>query len=130
MAFTHTASSGWSNGSRSIIANKNYSSELQTSIDQAIADSETDFEIVVGIDVSQIVHIYIKCDQDITIETNDGTTPADTINLKADVPYVFNADLDAYFTDLLTTDVTSLFITNASGSTANLQLEVLTDPTP
>lgn len=127
---THTASSGWTNGLRSIVSTKEYTGGLAVQLDEAVDDGETDLEIVLSIDVSAIKMIYIKADQDMTLETNDGTTPADTINLKANVPYVFNADLDQYFTNLLTTDVTSIFMTNASGTNGTLELEVLTDPTP
>lgn len=127
---THTASSGWTDGSRSIISTKDYSAGLATQLDENIADGETDKLVVIAIDVSELKNLYLKSDQDITIETNDGTTPDDTINLKANVPYPFNADLGAYFTNLLTTDVTAFYVTNASGATARLQGEVLTDPTP
>lgn len=127
---THTASSGWTNGLRSIISTKEYTGGLAVQLEEAIADSETDKLVVITIDVSAIKNIYLKSDQDITIETNNGTTPDDTINLKANVPYVFNADIDSYFTNLLTTDVTGFYVTNASGAIANLVCEVLTDPTP
>lgn len=127
---THTASSGWTDGSRSIISTKDYTGGLAQQLNEAVADAQTDQLIVIAIDVSEIQNIYIKADQDLTIETNNGTTPTDTINLKANVPYVFNADLDQYFTNLLTADVTALYVTNASGSNATLELEVLTDPTP
>jgi hypothetical protein len=130
MAFTHTYSSGWSNGNRSLTSTKTYSGTSELSIDEDIADSQTDFEIICAIDISAIQNIYIKSDQDVTLETNNGGTPDDTIDLKANVPYIFNAQLDAYFTNLLTTDVTAIYITNASGAAANLQIECLTDATP
>lgn len=130
MAFTHTSSIGWTNGSRSIVTTKQYTGGAQQSINEAVNDSVTDLEMIIAIDVSAIKHIYIKADVDMTLETNDGTTPTDTINLKANVPYIFNADIDAYFTNLLTADVTSIFMTNASGTDGTLELEVLTDPTP
>lgn len=127
---THTASSGWTDGSRSIISTKEYTGGLAQELNEAVNDGATDQLIVIAIDVSAIKNIYIKADQDLTIETNNGTTPDDTINLKANVPYVFNADINSYFTNLLTTDVTALYVTNASGTDATLEMEVLTDPTP
>jgi len=79
------------------------------------------------IDVSQLKAIYILSDQNITLETNSGSAPADTLNLLANVPYVWHTG--SYFTNLLTTDVTASYWTNASGSVANVNIELVVDPT-
>lgn len=94
----------------------------------SIPDSSTDLLVNFACDVSQLQLIYMKSDQDITIETNDGTTPDDTINLKAGKPYVWYTG--SYFTNLLTTDVTALYVTNSSGSTATLEIDGIEDSTP
>ncbi len=98
------------------------------SVDEDIATGQTNFEIALALDVSAVKSIYICSDKDITLETNDGATPDDTIALSANVPYIWNTE--SYDALLLTVDVTSIFITNASGATANLVIEVLTDATP
>lgn len=102
---------------------------LGTKLDEAVADSETDKQIVVAIDVSEIASLFLVSDQDVTVETNSGSSPDDTISLKADRPLTWN-DADGYYSCPLTVDVTSLFITNASGSTANIKGRFVTDPTP
>jgi hypothetical protein len=128
MAFSHTISVNWSSGNRSITADNSYSGDAQASVDVSIPDSSTDMLVNFALDVSQIKAIYIKSDQDITLETNNGTTPDDTINLTAGVPYIWTTD--SYDTCKLTTDVTALYATNSSGSEANLQIEVVKDDTP
>ena len=130
MEFTHTLKRDWVGPSgRQITADKTYSGDAQASVSQSIPDSETDFEVTFTLDVSAIQSIYIKSDQDLTLETNDGTTPTDTIDLKAGVPYIWHTG--SYFTNLLTADITAnIFLTNASGSAAKLEIEVVTDPTP
>lgn len=130
MAFTHNLAINWSSGGRSVAANKNYTGESQLSISRSVADSSTDFRIIASIDQSQITLIIMKSDQDITVETNSGSAPTDTIALKAGVPYVWNADLNGYYANKITADVTDLYVTNASGAAALLELEVLTDATP
>lgn len=95
---------------------------------EPIADSTTDQEITIGIDVSAIQVIVITADQDLTIETNSATVPDDTINLLANIPYEWA--VGSYFTNLLTTDITSIFVTNSSGSATNLYLRGIVDGSP
>jgi hypothetical protein len=95
---------------------------------ETVADAQTDYEINFDLDVSACKSFYLLSDQDVTFETNSGAAPADTISLRANEPYVWHAN--AYDSFLLTTDVTSVFITNASGSTATIHCVALFDATP
>ena len=98
-------------------------------VDVSIPDSSTDKAVAIGgIDVSQVVSVYIHSTQDITLETNDGTTPDDTISLTADVPLIWCTDCP--YSNPLTTDVTALYATNASGADAVLNIQVVQDGTP
>ncbi len=128
MSFTHTYTETWAGAGRTVQAEKSFTAASQTSLKETIADSVTDQEHMIAIDFSALVSIWIKSDKDITLETNSATVPDDTINLKADVPYSWNTSkVDAL---KLTADVTSIFVTNSSGATATLEIEVLQDPTP
>jgi hypothetical protein len=95
---------------------------------ETVSTGETDYEINFDLDVSACKSFYLESDQDVTFETNDGAAADDTIALKADVPYVWHTD--SYDSFLLGTDVTSVFITNASGSTATIRCVALFDVTP
>ena len=128
MAFTHTIKLGWGNGARSLEGNKNYSAGLQVSLDEAFASDAADLELTVAIDVSEIKSLYIISDQDVKVETNDGTTPDDTIDLVANVPYVWTTD--SYDTCKLTVDVTAFFLTQLAATAGTLKLECVVDPTP
>ena len=123
MAFTHRITKSWSDGSRSIVKSKEYSGDARESRELSIPDSTTDQEVVMSLDVSAVKGCYIVCDQAVTIETNDGTTPDQTLILKAGVPYEW--DTDSYDTFKFTDDITALYVTNASGATASLQIEKL-----
>ena len=128
MAITLNLSIIADSGGRKVISSNTYSAEAGPPLDVDIADSETDKNVAWSVDVSQLQAIIIQSDQDITIETNNGSAPDDTLVLAAGVPYIWSTDsLD---TNLLTTDVTSLYVTNASGATANLQIECVLDATP
>lgn len=95
---------------------------------EQITTGETDYEINFDLDVDACKSFYLESDQDVTFETNDGAAPDNTISLKANVPYLWHTD--AYDSFLLDTDITSVFITNASGSTATIYCVALFDATP
>ena len=130
MAFTHKIIETWTSGNRSIATESDYSGDAQESKDVSIPDSETDYLVNFALDVSQIQAIFILSDQDITLETNDGGSPVDTISLLAGKPYIWKKT-DSYDTCKLTTDITALYITNTGNSAAaRLQIEVVKDDTP
>jgi len=100
----------------------------QNIVDETIADGQTNKQLTCTLDVSAVKSFYMVSDQDVLFETNSGGSPADTIALLAGVPYVWNED--SYDAFLLGTDVTAIFITNASGATATLQIRASYDPSP
>ncbi len=108
---------------------KTYIGTLVTVVDgETVANSVTDQLLTLSLDVSAVKAFYIVSDQNITIETNNASTPTDTINLVANRPYEW--DTDSYDSFLLTADVTAIYLTNASGSTATVYLEAVVDPSP
>jgi len=128
MAFQHTITEKVTRDGQSVTSENTFTGSGQISINETIQDGQTDKLINFALDVSQIQSIYIVSDQDLTLETNDGTTPDDTINLVANKPYIWYQG--SYFTNLLTTDITALYATNSSGADATLQIEVVYDATP
>lgn len=93
-----------------------------------VPDSTSDQLCQIAIDVSQVQLFLIVSSQDVTVETNDGSTPDNTLNLKANEPYLWHvSSLDSF---LLDTDVTAFYITNNSGSEATVDCEVIEDTTP
>lgn len=110
--------------------NLSYTADGQFSRDLTIPDSTIDQLVLANIDVSTIKSIYMLSDKDITIETNDGDIPVDTISLKAGKPLIWNTDIGVYMASPLLTDVTALYITNASGAEASIQIEIIFDATP
>ena len=121
MACTYTIVEAVTAAGRTITKENSYTENAQNGISEPIPDQSTDLEVDFVLDVSAIKAIVIVSDQDITLETNNGTTPDDTINLVAGVPYIWTDK--SYHACLLTTDVTALFITNSSGSAATRALE-------
>jgi len=127
---THTLTLNWTDGVNSIQQTVAKTASGDQKINEDIADSETDFPIAFALDVSAAEMIYILSDQDITLETNSGSEADDTLALKAGEPvhYWKGGPIANPFASEV--DVTGLYITNASGSTANLQMVALYDATP
>lgn len=126
---THRLSTTMTTSAGSVITNgPTYTNDGHQSYTISIPDSTTDQQVVMTLDVSTLTSQVISCDQDITIETNNATTPVDTLAIKASEAYIWNTNsLD---TNLLTTDVTAMYLTNSSGATANLEMRFLFDSTP
>lgn len=128
MSFTATVTEKITIGTTTNEEINTFTDAAQILIDEAIPDSSTDLLIALVLDVSEIAAVFIVSDQALTLEFNNSTTGVPQIDLVAGVPYIWHAN--SYFTNLLTTDITALYATNASGSTANLKFRVVYDSTP
>lgn len=129
MAFTHNITQALVVANRNITYATEYSADAQASIDIQVPNGD-DHEVALAIDESEMKSLFIVVEVDMTLETNSvDATGGDTINLKAGVPFIWNAD--AYGSNPFTgNDVTAIFISNDSGNAARFQLEVLFDATP
>jgi len=130
MAYSGTINISYDGGGTTKTDTITKSSTGRVSWEESVADDSTDFQInCPAVDVSELELVYIKSTQDVTFETNDGTTPDDTLALKANEPYVWWTA--APFVNKLTTDITTnVFVTNASGAAATVTFEAILDTTP
>lgn len=87
---------------------------------EEIPDSTTDLEFLFAIDISAMQVFFMQSDQILTVETNSGGTPQETFSLVAFTPVIWRVGDTAIFAG----DVTSLFVTNASGNAAVLDVMV------
>lgn len=129
MAFNQTITRSVSSaGGRSINKSNTYSADGLEAREVSIADSVTDQLVNFTLDVSELKSIYMVSDQDLTVETNDSAAPQETISLLADKPLLWQHD--SYFAIPFAGNITKLYLTNSSGSTAIFNLEVVHDSTP
>lgn len=109
-------------GDRRIVTQKEIFGSTWSRREVFVPDGASDLVLAFPIDVSQIVNLLLYSARAIKLETNSPTTPDNTIDLKAGVPLLWNAD--AYFPCPLTVDVSTFYITNTSGYAANVLIEV------
>lgn len=96
-------------------------------INATIASSQTDQLFNIAFDKDRLEMVYLLSDVDLTIETNDGTTPGDTITLNAGEPLIWWKDSAEYTNPFASADVTAWYITSTDAGT--LQGFILHDPT-
>ncbi|HEY1603854.1 MAG TPA: hypothetical protein VGG64_29905 [Pirellulales bacterium] len=120
---THVATQQLVTPSGTLRYDKTYTGDNGDEFDLAVADGTTNHQAVLAFAVATLVSIWLTTDQDLTIKTNSSGSPTNTIALKANVPYHWATD--SYQSNLLTADVTSLFITNGSGEDANFSVRRL-----
>ena len=122
---TITITTNFKEGSSVVLTDtKTHLAEAVNKMKETIAIGETDYELFLAVDISSLKCFAITSDQDLTIETNSGSAADDTIALKANIPVVWQEGETA----ILTADIiTNIFVTNASGVAANLQMVFCTD---
>lgn len=127
MAFTHQVQTTITDGALRISSTGTVAPTAQSSVDETIADATTDGQIVVAVEFTGLTSFFLYSDQDMTVKTNSSTVPTDTIALKAGKPIVW---LTGMANTPISADVTSLFVTNASGSSATLKMLAGWDASP
>lgn len=131
MAYEHSKSNALTTSGVTINkGNTKISAEQKVEISLEVPADSVDFLVDLDLVVARIQSLYIVCDGgNLTIQTNDGTTPADSLTLVDRQPY--NWDTASYFANLFTTDITALYLTCVpAGVAIKFDLYALVDPTP
>ena len=115
---------------RTLQQSTTYSSDAGLTRSVSVADSATDFQVSFDVAVAQIKAIYINSSQAILMETLANGAGVNA-TLVANVPYQWTVDDGTYgLVNIFVSDLTDLFFTNTSGSTATIDIEVIFDSTP
>lgn len=128
MAKTHTVKYTLSrSGAPSVTAQSVITSEgfFEPSVSIPI---QADKEVAVAFAVADLKSIMIFVSGNVTLETNDGTTPDDIFALKVDEPLVWNNKSKC--ANPFTEDVTAFFFTNATAAAVEVDIYILLDVTP
>lgn len=106
--------------------------EAENVIDESVAIGANQLNAFV-LDVSQLKSLFIDASGgDLTIKTNSSGSPANTFNVVNGHPFAWcvgDGTLKDTGGTVVSTDVTALYITNASGGAVDLVLRALFDPT-
>ena len=121
MSFTARVTKTTTEGSMSITNSNSYVVESSFRLQEAVDDAETNKQFLFAIDVSALKVFSMQTTQDMTVYTNDaGTgTPQETFTMLADQPIIFETGIDSA---IFAGDVTSFYVTNASGLDGQLNI--------
>jgi hypothetical protein len=92
-------------------------------VDTNLPASSTNVLVACAFTVANVQGCVLLSSVDMTIKTNSPGSPANTINLKAGIPYLWRASA-GYNTLLFTVDVTAWYVT--STASGRLQALILT----
>lgn len=115
MAVNHSITVGWQRGSESRSHTVTKAVGGGQDIDEAISANQTDKLVALNLDVSQLKTLWIEADVAMTLETNDGSSPDDTLTLVANEPVAWWDGCG--WACPLTADVTGLYVTNTTAGT-------------
>ena len=94
---------------------------------EVIGSGITDKQVIFPVDYSQLQVVCLHSTQNLTLETNSGSSPTDTISRTANVAKVwYTGESSCPFT----ADCTNIYVTNATGSAATLTMVICYDSTP
>jgi hypothetical protein len=86
---------------------------------QVVPPSGTNQLYTLAFVVANLQAIYLRCNVNLTIKTNSSSSPANTINLTAGIPYEWFVGKNEAC--LFTVDVTAFYLTNATTAQAILE---------
>lgn len=126
MAISHVLTIGWARNSQALTKQITKSVGGGVDIDEAISANQTDKLVTCPLDVSTLKSLFIVADVAMTLETNDGSSPDDTITLVANEPVVWWQGCG--WACPITADTTVIYVTNTTAG--QLQAYFGYDSTP
>lgn len=123
---TYALSQTLSTPAGSLTASVSASGGAEVVLSNEAVTAGTDTEVEIAVPFANIKAIWMHSTTAATIETNNGTTPSDTISLAAGVPNTWITG--GAGSNPLSADVTSIFVTNVADTVLNIR--VLYDATP
>ena len=127
MSFTHTIALNWTGGGLNVTQNIVKTGDSEQNVDAAVQAGQTDVLCDVDFLTADLESVYILSDQDVTLETNDGAAPDDTISLRAGVPLDWRRG--GYHSNPFTANVSAFYFTNAGASGATVKIRILSNVT-
>lgn len=94
-------------------------------LNTAVPSNTTGQLLSISFTAATLQAIWLVSSQPLTIATNSQSTPGQTINLRAGIPYKWSAST-GYFTNPITTNVTAFYLSTTGGPAATLKGYILT----
>ena len=88
----------------------------------APVNANSQVEVDIQLIKANLQFLFLFCDQTITLKTNSSGAPQDTLNITANVPYVWTVNLVPIFACPFSNNVTKIFVNSTVNVAANFIL--------
>ena len=123
--FTHTITTNYNDDSGLVVTQANkYTGQTEAAYDGTIAANATNFLIDLAWPLTGMQALLIWSDTNLTVLTNSSSSPAQTINVTANIPIKWGAQEGN--ANPITAAVTSLYVSNATVNAAKFKVRALT----
>jgi hypothetical protein len=102
--------------------------EEELAIEIAVPGTTTNQQILIAFTIAALKSLFISADAALTLKTNSSGSPANTFTLDSDSGVDW--DNQSQLANPITTNVTTMYVTNAGSDPVNLNIYALIDPTP
>lgn len=128
--FRHTTTVSWSGTGNSTFGGTLVDTGDAEDNREVVVASSTEQQIDIAWVRTRLQHLFIMSDQNVTINTNDAASgaPGDTLAVVANYPISYSLSA-GQTSPAPTADVTSLYVLNATSSSATIRIRILKDST-
>jgi hypothetical protein len=133
MSYTHSYTESYIDARGILTKTRTQSGDGEDLRQLIIPDSTTDQIVTFACTLAKILSLAFISDQNLLIEFNSNAGSGGHINLLANQPWIWMSG--GYWTlaqvtgNVPSTDITAIYVTNTSGSAANLEIRLLQDST-
>lgn len=125
---THNITINWTRAGESLSEVVAVTADGEKNFDVTVNASTTDRQVDIAFEYADVKSLYLHSDVNLTLETNSGSSPTQTITLTADVPIIWYAN--GGYACPFTSNVTKFYFTNATATAATVKFRLLEDLTP
>lgn len=116
---THRKVTNISSGAYKIQSSKSVSPSIETYLNGTVPDGSTDLQFSIFVEATNLRSLHIQGDQALTVKTNSSGAPQETFTLDGVDP---SSWVEGEGVSPIAGDVTSVYVTNASGSDAEFEI--------
>lgn len=127
MAITHSITVNFTDGTSTVRRSVSQSFSAASCLNETVNTGETNKECKFICESTSLKSFYISSTQDVTVKTNSSGAPQETFTLLANKPQYWQTGMG---TAPIAGDVTTTFVTNASGTAADIIIFAGWDATP
>jgi hypothetical protein len=127
---SHVLTLSWARSGETISQTVTLDAEGERNYNVTVNAAQTDKQVEMPIDISEVKSLYIHSTEDVTIEYNDAAGAQGSLTVTAEKPIIWYLGCGYAITAVLAVDVTNFYLTNAGADAAVVKIRILEDTVP